>query len=77
VYKKYKRKKRAHDLIATDTIDAEKLRDEDEYVSFHRDPEGKIIFLNETITPNWLVEKLNYHFVCERNEGVKCWGLTL
>ena len=55
----------------------EKLRDEDEYVKFHFDPDGKVIFLNETITPNWLVEKLNNHFTSDRNEGVKCWGLTI
>ncbi|MBC7538433.1 MAG: hypothetical protein H7281_06410 [Bacteriovorax sp.] len=75
--KKYKRKKKTHISKHIEKIHTEKLRDEEEFVSFHFDPEGKIIFLNETITPNWLIEKLNHHFICERNEGVKCWGLTV
>lgn len=70
--KKFKRKKKTR---ASNYI--EKLRDEDEFVITHSDPDGKIIFLNETITPTWLIVKLNSHFTCDRNEGVKCWGLTV
>ncbi|MDD4973342.1 MAG: hypothetical protein PHY93_03280 [Bacteriovorax sp.] len=68
-----RRKKKTHPSVHTEEASAliEKLKDEDEFVSFHNDPDGKIIFLNETITPNWLIEKLNNHFICDRNEGVK------
>ena len=76
----YMRKnKKTHNVkhIPNESKFIRKLRDEDEYVSFHFDPEGKVIFLNENITPNWLIEKLNTHFTTERDEGVKCWGLSL
>jgi hypothetical protein len=77
--KNTKTKKKTGDFLHTEkpSTHIEKLRDEDEFVAVHNDPDGKVIFLNEAITPNWLVLKLNTHFTTDRNEGVKCWGVSL
>ena len=76
MHKKFKRKFKKH-ISRHITSHIEKLRAEEEIVITHFDPDGKVIFLNETITPNWLIDKLNTHFTNLRNEGVKCWGITV
>jgi hypothetical protein len=53
------------------------LKVEDELVINHDDPEGEIIFLNKTITPGWLVNKLNNQFIFDMNEDVKCRDLKV
>lgn len=73
--KKFKRNnKKMHDSQHLEMLI--KVREE-EVISSHCDPDGKVIFLNKTITPVWLIDKLNSHFTSDRNEGVKCWGLSL
>lgn len=73
MYKKFKNNKRKHVKKHIHWIPEA----EGEFVTAHIDPDGKIIFLNKTITPTWLIEKLNNHFLSERNEGMKCQGLTI
>jgi hypothetical protein len=45
--------------------------------SSHCDPEGKIIFQYENLTPTWMINKLLHHFIDEKNEICKCWGLSV
>ncbi len=52
-------------------------KEENELLNTHFDPEGKVIFKEETVTPSWLITKLTCHFTSEKAKHCidKCWHL--
>ena len=52
-------------------------KEESEMLDTHFDPEGKVIFKEETVTPSWLITKLTCNFNSEKAKHClkKCWHL--
>lgn len=56
-------------------LQEENHKEEESLITNRCDEDGKIIFLNENVTPNWLIAELNNRFRCDKNRGSKYRGL--
>ncbi len=56
-------------------LQTENHKEVESLITNRSDEDGKIIFLNENATPNWLIAELNNRFRCDKNRGSKCSSL--